>query len=383
MKINPNNYEAFVLDHAEGRLTPEQSLLLKAHIHRHPELGEWDDLTSPLPQFIPDEVFFASKNDLLQSGALPSSETLSPEMEALFVSFYEGQSTAAEQKEIDTFLENNPAYQKDFQLFGKVFLRPEPGIRFPDKQKLLQKAPLFMLNRFGTVAVAASLALLLGWGWWWQNQQQSPITSPPAIAEMTPSADVTTTAPIPKIEMKSAESVEDLSITSSLPVVQQHQPMKTAIYTHEKATALPVLQSRIHTKILSLAASEPLELREKNGIEERLALAAIFEGMAQTNQTSPPSATERIINKVVNDALNGVNPAFAETMAENNTSQQESSLWELAQKGIQTFNFLTDNDVQLVRVDDAFNNKKSVRLVSNIINYSRSSTSDDLGKAKM
>ncbi len=66
MNINIKNYEAFLLDHIEGRLTKHQSILLKAFIHQHPELGKWEELSAALPNLIPEVLAYDLKNNLLQ-----------------------------------------------------------------------------------------------------------------------------------------------------------------------------------------------------------------------------------------------------------------------------------------------------------------------------
>lgn len=382
MNINIKNYEAFLLDHIEGRLTKHQSILLKAFIHQHPELGKWEELSAALPNLIPEVLAYDLKNNLLQKATNQEEESNYSETEALFIGFHEGINTASEQKKLSDFLLNHPAAEKDFQLFGKTFLHPDLNIVFPEKKQLLKKAPLMAFRPLPWVAVAASITLLIGWGWWWINQESTNVEAPPTYVVAAPITVDTEALAIPLQDKIQDEDNQTLQTKTSL---KSRKPNASAVPVERFETkVLPALQTRSHTHTLSLAVSHHQELRERtHGIAERLALSNIIDNMTQAVAVESQGATERILNKVVNDALNTVNPALREAMAENTSKTQNSSLWDLAQKGIQTFNFLTDNDIQLVKVNDGSENKKAILLNSDLIHYSRISAAGQGEKTKM
>lgn len=379
MKINTTNYEAFLLDHIEGRLTSHQSILLKAFIHQHPELGAWEELSATLPHLVPEAVGFDLKNRLLQT-TIHEDEPSFSETESLFIHFHEGISTAEEQKKLSDLLDNNTSIEKDFQLFGKAYLQPDLNIVFPEKKLLFKKAPLIAFQPLRYLAVAASVTLLIGWGWWWINQEKTMVEKPPTYVAATTVA--IENEPLALAQQENVK-VKDHQIFTTPPSLENTTfSVSDKPVQRDKTKVLPALQTRSHANTLSLAQAPNQELRERgNGLAERLALFNIIEDMAQASVVESRGAAERVLNRMVNDALKNVNPVLKETIAENAANTPNTSLWELAQKGIQTFNFLTDNDVQLVRVDNA-DNTSEVMLKSNIINYSRSSAAE-VGKVKM
>ncbi len=379
MKINTTNYEAFLLDHIEGRLTSHQSFLLKAFIHQHPELGAWEELSATLPHLVPEAVGFDLKNRLFQT-TLHEDEPTFSETESLFIHFHEGISTAEEQKKLSDLRQNNPSAEKDFQLFGKSYLQPDLTIVFPEKKKLYKKAPLIAFQPIRYVAVAASVTLLIGWGWWWINQEKTMVEKPSTYVAAT--TVTTENEPLALPQQKNVKVEMEQTPRTNASLEKTTFSVSDKPVQGDKTKVLPALQSRSHANTLSLAQTTHQELRERgNGLAERLALSNIIEDMAQVTEVESRGAAERVLKRVVNDAVKNVNPILKETNAENAANTPNTSLWELAQKGIQTFNFLTDNDVQLVRVDNA-DNTSEVMLKSNIINYSRSSAAE-VGKVKM
>ena len=92
--------------------------------------------------------------------------------EERFVDYMEGQLDAAEMKEVEAFVAQHPELEEDFKLFCATKLEPDQSIVFSQKDSLMKKKAV-VIPLFGKImAVAASIALLIGIGVHFMNDQK-------------------------------------------------------------------------------------------------------------------------------------------------------------------------------------------------------------------
>jgi hypothetical protein len=369
MNISKNNYEAYLLDYMEGRLSKEEQLLLRQFILDNPELGDWEELSSELPELFPFTVVFTDKEQLLKQEIKPFKKLNEVNYNDFFISFHEGLLSANEQQELETFLELNPFLQHDFDLYKKVYLKTDEKLIFPDKKKLMRLAPVIGLGLIRNISIAASLLLLASIAWIWL-QPVPEVISPEMVviapevkapvseeifyeAETTatfePSANESTRAPLPETEIARQE-------------ISAFKPME----------ALP-----------ALAYMEAGQIKERpryNGIpvmhhvSDRLLLAAVISGMDLDEQTVNKTAFGRVFDNTVNRVLASFTPNKSTDKPDNVTDMISGgfSFWDLAQAGVKTYNTLTDNDVQLVKATDEQGRISGMRFNSDKLNFNRS-----------
>lgn len=82
--------------------------------------------------------------------------------EDYFIAFHEGILRDDEKDMVYLFLDKNPNIKNDFNIYGKIKLKPE-DIKFPNKNRLKKQKTISMHKRFGLTmsVVAACIALLL------------------------------------------------------------------------------------------------------------------------------------------------------------------------------------------------------------------------------
>ncbi|MDR0970170.1 MAG: hypothetical protein LBM67_06510 [Lentimicrobiaceae bacterium] len=170
MKINHQNYEAYLLDYLEGLLSTEDTELLKAFVESHSELGTWEMLTNSFDVLPMENLVFENKKSLYQA-EINSTETISESnYEETFIAYHECLLNEKEQNEVIDFVTKNKALENEFQLYKKIKFQPETTIVFEQKERLHRKLPAITLWNRG-IAVAASIVLLIGFGLLFQTKQ--------------------------------------------------------------------------------------------------------------------------------------------------------------------------------------------------------------------
>jgi hypothetical protein len=151
-RINHNNYEAFMLDMAEGVITPNDREELLLFLAQNPHLEQ--DLDGIAFATLDDEgIYFNHKEDL--------KKTASSRFDELAVKQIEQGLSPAEQAELSTLTAANPAYTKHLAAYKHTVLVADTNIVFAGKEDLKQGAAIRPLWYY-SAAIAAGLALLVG-----------------------------------------------------------------------------------------------------------------------------------------------------------------------------------------------------------------------------
>lgn len=163
--ININNYEAWLLDFAEGNLSEEQQIELELFIIQHPELNiNLSELL--LLNIEANDVLFHDKQALKKSESDLVSETN-------LVAYIENQLSDEGKQTIDKSCANNKALAKELKLYQNTITHADATIIFPDKNKLKRQTKVIWFNFSATqYSIAASVLLLLGLYMFWSTQER-------------------------------------------------------------------------------------------------------------------------------------------------------------------------------------------------------------------
>lgn len=153
MKITRDNYESFFMDYLEGNLSEELIDPFLDFLKQNPDLKE--ELQGFEPITLPaDTVVYPGKQGLYKT---PGQESFDQQA----VAYLEGELTLQERIAFEASLQQDPTLQKEYALFEKTRLAPDPTLRFAGKEKLYKKTgAIVWLNWIGRAA--AVLVLLLG-----------------------------------------------------------------------------------------------------------------------------------------------------------------------------------------------------------------------------
>jgi hypothetical protein len=192
MKPDLHNYEAWLLDLEEGHLTPERELALATFLQEHPELRV--SRSSPTLQIRTGHLVYPDKTNLLRSlppAGLPSIRDL----DDFLIARMEGDLGDAQERALAELLARDRNAASQWALMQRTRISAEP-MMFAHKQELKRSTgrvvDLWFSRR--VLALAASIALLLGVGLAWLHRAPAPKANK-ALAEVT--TDLTELQPRP------------------------------------------------------------------------------------------------------------------------------------------------------------------------------------------
>lgn len=107
MRINKNNYEAFLLDYIEENLSAEDTAELMLFLQQHPELETGID-DFKLIEVNKEDSVFDSKNELKRKEFVVNDDLI----EGLIVSYINGDLSKAEENKLQEIIKGNSAYEK-------------------------------------------------------------------------------------------------------------------------------------------------------------------------------------------------------------------------------------------------------------------------------
>ncbi|MBI3501087.1 MAG: hypothetical protein HY063_04770 [Bacteroidetes bacterium] len=158
-EINSDNCEQFFIAYVEGQLSSERISKLNSFLANNPGQKKEFELFK-LSKLSGDKVSFEGKESLKKS--LITKENC----EEYFIRSAEKDLNRVEEEQLKSFLQKNPEYKKEFELFSKTIL-PAEIISFENKFSLKKKErkPVFVSifsQRQTYYAAAAAILLLIG-----------------------------------------------------------------------------------------------------------------------------------------------------------------------------------------------------------------------------
>lgn len=162
MKINLENYEAYLIDYLEGNLNKEIIEELEAFLDLNPQLRESFTQYTVI-NIEPAPIIFKGKQELYKykfDRTPVNKRTYSD----FCIAYYENLLDDTKKAELLNFVKNNQTLANEFILFGKTYLTPETHI-FREKYTLYKRKithKIFISNPYFWSSVAAGIAILFG-----------------------------------------------------------------------------------------------------------------------------------------------------------------------------------------------------------------------------
>jgi len=159
ININRLNYESFVIDYLEGKLDAVTTAHFTLFLGNNPDIKEEiSDLDNSV--IIPKHEIFNRKANLKKEPVFLISGIGEHNYEELFIAHNEGDLTVEKEIALKEFLNKNPNLEDEFQLHGKLQIKPNSDI-FKNK-KSLKHNPYFGIIRYASIA-ATILVFLASW----------------------------------------------------------------------------------------------------------------------------------------------------------------------------------------------------------------------------
>jgi hypothetical protein len=155
MKFTRENFELYVIDYLEGKLTGNDHELFLQFLKENPDISNEIEETGKI-QLQPIDIKFHSKNNLKKNTGLSKSDN---ESDNLFIAFLEGDLESTEKKKFETWLTDNPDKLIEFELFRKSRLMPDLNIVFNAKSKL--KRLTLIQKRIRLISAISAAAVII------------------------------------------------------------------------------------------------------------------------------------------------------------------------------------------------------------------------------
>jgi hypothetical protein len=159
MEINWENYEAYLLDQLEGKLSLELQLQLRDFLAMNPDCAteSGEEFLWTLPR---DHIEFPHKHTLKKEIPDGDARPAAHNFDLFCIARMEGDLSAKQVREHDLMIEEDPDLQTTWRSWQKTRLRGDT-VRFPGKNKLKRKVPGYRSIQWITlISSAAAIALI-------------------------------------------------------------------------------------------------------------------------------------------------------------------------------------------------------------------------------
>lgn len=361
MDIDRNNYEAFLLDLLEGRLSPEEEQKLNAFLKNHPEF------VADLPDV---DLFKLEKKSLVY----PNSDLLkkkfpvagTPLTESNFDMFclarLEGDLSQDQEQEHRALVERDKSKGTEWKEWQRTIMTVEQ-LSFPGKNALKRKT-LTLSRKFwlSGLAVAASFALLF-----FLLRTERTV---PGLAESVSSESLSTRENMVVAQEAVTENLESKPLTAlEIPVkeVRQVSDNKPQVASTHPEPGKEVQESRTKNPTqLNLNKIQARPLRIAGSLSGTSAMV----GQPRIDYIKPLPDSQ-VSGRTSKLPLNEIAEIDRQVLFDEFTREHNISLLSVANAGIKGINKLTGSDISLMASRDEQGEVSGFRLKSKRFSLSK------------
>ena len=155
MKINKDNYEAFLVDYWENKLDERQHAELELFLDDHPEIRQ--EMEGAMSVVLPKEPVVFHDKDCLHSSKINQNELSEAEM--LLIAELESELTEAQAIRLAELKKSDSKLVEQARLFALTKLKPDFAIRYPNKSQIRKKTtpiiPMWVYSSAAAVLIVA------------------------------------------------------------------------------------------------------------------------------------------------------------------------------------------------------------------------------------
>ncbi|MGC8802343.1 MAG: hypothetical protein ACP5PS_01005 [Bacteroidales bacterium] len=245
MKINTDNYIEIFIHYFDGQLTAEESVELMQFIAQHPHLQkEFEQMQTVFLK--PSEAEKVNFTHLLKD-INQRNEVNEYNFEELCIAELEGDlHNAVLRRQLYQWINAHENNQKIFALYKQTKTHPDEKIIFPHKKILKKPEKSVTLPWvFRSIAVAASVTLVVGLGRWWIAQSPNQQLSTENISAV--SLPVATTPPIQTREKQKFASQKNTTLAKKIP----YEPSISKALPDSSRINVPITDTQVALNELS------------------------------------------------------------------------------------------------------------------------------------
>jgi len=331
MKIDRKNYELYFIDCLEGNLSPLQERELMVFLEGNPDLKEEFQLVKQTRVTPPSEISFPGAESL-KKDYIPVDNISPGNIDEKLIDLLEGTASKKETAAILEFIELNPAFSNERELYGLTKLVPDKTVVCPGKNKLRRRAAIISLSLKKTVIAAASLAALF----------------------LVTLVVVRFTVNTPEdIQFTQSERVDPVKIN---PVKVESISRLTTIYNIENSrenSGAGLAQVREPTALQTLSPIKPDQVALP-ALQAGTGLIAPFPYNPDELYAAVPDPEKgsesrtSVIGKVFRNLFSKATDQLGLPEEKDDRGNKRFDFWTLADYSLKGYNALTDKDVSLV-----------------------------------
>lgn len=162
MKIEQNNYEAYLLLYVDNELSEADALAVETFVQQHPEAAVELELLFKAKLQPEEKITFNNKEGLLQIARGRINRENFQEQSLLYI---DNELSSEKKQAVETFVLQHPDLQEEFLLYKQTVLQHE-RIVFKEKHLLYRaKANRIVSVNWKPLSIAAAVLLIIGWAW--------------------------------------------------------------------------------------------------------------------------------------------------------------------------------------------------------------------------
>ncbi|MFW6218580.1 MAG: hypothetical protein ACOC3S_00510 [Bacteroidota bacterium] len=158
MKINKENYEAYLLDYLEGNLPGNLKRELQDFLDQNPGIAAGITGLGEI-KLIPDDLSSYNKESLYKD--INKKNINKSNCSEFFIAFHEGLLNAKSREKLFIFLSKNISRNPEFKLYSKTYLKPYINIKFGKKNQLKKRKEINSFRIFLSFAAAVIAAIII------------------------------------------------------------------------------------------------------------------------------------------------------------------------------------------------------------------------------
>ncbi len=363
MEINISNYEVFIIDYLDNKLSALQAAELLLFLENNPGLkGEFEELKSFTVTPTNKEVY--GFNELLKQPADSDAVNLSiNNCSHYFVAALEGDLSPSGMDALNDFLSAHPEFISEYNLYAACKVKPPVGIKYPEPASLKVRTKQVFIRYYMATAIAASLLLLFS-----IYVRLTPETKDAINYALEKSVDQQggNNEEVPGKKMIEAKSIEPAKTDE----IKAKKIIKTPVKsTHSKVSK----ELKKETEVM-----EPLQKIEKKGMiinntpliseNKRTFYSELYDDIRLSQELAFAPEDEETATRQPEQNIRNIKAGRILSSVFNTSDQLADQLpqamngWLVADLGIKGFNLLTNNNYSIERKFKANGNIEQVQV---------------------
>ncbi len=354
MDINRDNYEAFLLDHLEGRLPAEAAQQLREFLVLNPDCamppegaGSWI--------LEKNQVTFPGKAQLRKEFPDVNAKLDNANFDLFSIARMEGDLTESQVRDHAAMVAQDPMKSQEWAEWQRTRLIARPVV-FMGKRKLMRRkgitSRVIWLTALSAAAVITLLLILM---------KSGPVNPEPQLAQ-----EVETTSPRGEDPLRMADTedpplnkVEDVVPVEKVvvPVAKDIAPVEHKVEHHDKPGLFSIKKNPGEPEPSGSGADSINSIRRETVQPRTLRIAGYNSGSAASVE---PGSYDQIMPLDIGSSsihlsslsLNQIAEMDLQEIVEDYTQQNEISFWTIANAGIRGINRITGADMALLAARD-------------------------------